>query len=240
MNTRVLLAVYETNAPTTQHLLRIVSEFLGQFSSHLSLFLLTVIPVPYVASPPLRSVRGSMRLLPPTIGQREQAERTLRMAQKALQQKGFTPEDLKVLLRVGVPADEIAKVAEELQVDCIVIGSRGNAFGQRVRRLFVGSTSRRVLSIAPCPVMVVSPLQPDRRRDLVAWYEAAVKRLLAEHPDGYTILTQTEVAHLFVPPTSPVVGRREPGAASRALEHLVSSGVLFRYDVEGEKRYVND
>ena len=88
--------------------------------------------------------------------------------------------------------------------------------------------------------MIVTSLQPERGCDLVAWYEAAVKRTLAEHPDTITILTQTEVAHLFVPPTTSVVGRREMGAASRALEHLVSSGVLFRYNVKGETRYVND
>ena len=172
--------------------------------------------------------------------QRERAERTLRQAQKALLQKGIAPEGLKVLLRIGVPADEIVKAAGEVHVDCIVIGSRGNDFGQRVRRMLVGSTSRRVLHLAPCPVMVVSPLQLDRSCDLIAWYEAAVKHLLEEHPDTYTILTQTEVAHLFVPPTCSVVGRRELGATSRALERLVSSGVLFRYDVKGETRYVND
>jgi nucleotide-binding universal stress UspA family protein len=240
MNTSFLLGIHETNTPTTQHLLRIVSEFLEQFSSHLSLFLLTVIPVPYIASPALRSVRGPMRLLPPTIEQREQAERTLRMAQRALLQQGIAPEDLKVLLRVGVPADEMVKAAGELHVGCIVIESRGNALGQKVRRMLVGSTSRRVLRLAPCPVMIVSPLQPDRNCDLEAWYETAVKRLLEEHPGAYTILTQTEVAHLFVPPTIDVVGRRELGAASRALEHLVNCGVLFRYDVKGETRYIND
>ena len=53
MNVRFLLGIHETNSPTTQHLLRIVSEFLELFSQHLSLFLLTVISVPYVASPTL-------------------------------------------------------------------------------------------------------------------------------------------------------------------------------------------
>ncbi len=240
MNTRFLLGIHETDSPTTQHLLRIVSEFIEQFSTHLSIFLLTVIPAPYGASLPLRSMRGSIRPLPPTIEQREEAERTLRKAQTTLLQRGIAPEDLKILVRVGVPADEMVKAAGELHVDCIVIGSRGNAFGQKVRRMLVGSTSRRVLRHAPCPVLVISPLQPDRSCDLVAWYEAAVKRLLAEHPHAYTILTQTEVAHLFVPPTVSAVGRRELSAASHALEHLVSSGVLFRYDVKGEKRYVND
>ena len=101
MNTRFLLGIHETNSPTTQHLLRIVSEFLELFSQHLSLFLLTVISVPYVASPTLSSMKGSVRPLPPTMEQRERAERTLRQAQKTLLQKGIAPEDLKALLRMG-------------------------------------------------------------------------------------------------------------------------------------------
>lgn len=240
MNTRFLLGIHETASPTTQHLLCIANEFLELFSTHLSLFLLTVIPVPYVTTLPLRGMRGLMRPLPPSIEQREEAERTLRRAQRALLQRGIAPEDLKVLLRVGGPADEIVKMAGELQVDCTIIGSRGNTLGHRRHRMFFDSTSRRVLRLAPCPVMVVSPLQPDRSCNLVAWYEASVKRLLAEHPDACTILTQTEVAHLFVPPAVSVVGSRELSAASCAREHLVSSGVLFRYDVNGETRYVND
>jgi nucleotide-binding universal stress UspA family protein len=218
MNTRFLLGIHETNSPTKQHLLRIVSEFLELFSQHLSLFLRNAHPRPLRSFLYPEKREGSIRLLPPTIEQRERAERTLCMAQKALLQRGFAPENLMVLLRIGVPADQIVKAAGELQVDCIVIESRGNDFGQRVRRLLVGSTSRRVLHLAPCPVMVVSPLQLDRSCDLIAWYEAAVKHLLEEHPDTYTILTQTEVAHLFVPPTCSVVGRRELGAASCALE----------------------
>ncbi len=145
-----------------------------------------------------------------------------------------------MLLRVGILADEIVKAVGELQVDCIVIGCRGNALGQRVPRMLFGSTSRRVLRLASRPVMVVTSLLPDSSCDLVVWYEAAVKRLLEEHPDAFTILTQTEVAHLFVPPTIDVVGRRKLSAASRALEHLVSCGILFRYVVHGERRYTSD
>jgi nucleotide-binding universal stress UspA family protein len=240
MNTTFLLGIDATYSPVTQHTLRIASEVLEQFSPRLSLLPLTVIPVPYRASPTLSSLRGSFRPLPPTMEQREGAEQALRSAQKALLGQGIAPERLKVLLRVGIPADEIVKAARELQVDCIVIGCRGNALGQKLWRIVFGSTSRRVLRLATCPVMVVTSLQPDRGCDLVAWYEAAVKRTLEEQPDAFTILKQTEVAHLFVPPTSSVVGRRELGAASRALEHLVSSGVLFRYDAQGERRYIND
>ena len=55
-------------------------------------------------------------------------------------------------LREGRPAEEIAELAEELGVGLVVIGSRGlNA----VKRLVVGSVSKGVVSLAPCPVLVV-------------------------------------------------------------------------------------
>jgi nucleotide-binding universal stress UspA family protein len=55
-------------------------------------------------------------------------------------------------LREGRPAEEIAELAEELGVGLLIIGSRGlNA----VKRLVVGSVSEGVVSLAPCPILVV-------------------------------------------------------------------------------------
>lgn len=55
-------------------------------------------------------------------------------------------------LRDGRPADEIAALAGELQVGMVVIGSRGAG---PVKRLVTGSVSEGVVSLAPCPVLVV-------------------------------------------------------------------------------------
>jgi nucleotide-binding universal stress UspA family protein len=55
-------------------------------------------------------------------------------------------------LKEGRPAEEIAELAVESGVGLIIIGSRGlNA----VKRLVVGSVSEGVVSLAPCPVLVV-------------------------------------------------------------------------------------
>lgn len=56
-------------------------------------------------------------------------------------------------MAVGTPAEEIADAAEELGADLIVIGRRGYS---RIKRFFVGSVSQRVISEAPCPVLVVN------------------------------------------------------------------------------------
>jgi nucleotide-binding universal stress UspA family protein len=55
-------------------------------------------------------------------------------------------------IRVGYPFDEIVAMADHLNVDLIVIGSRGLS---GMTRLLVGSTAQRVVEHAPCPVLVV-------------------------------------------------------------------------------------
>ena len=55
-------------------------------------------------------------------------------------------------LRDGRPADEIATLAKELEAGLVVVGSRGAG---PVKRLATGSVSEGVVSLAPCPVLVV-------------------------------------------------------------------------------------
>jgi nucleotide-binding universal stress UspA family protein len=55
-------------------------------------------------------------------------------------------------LKKGRPADEIAGLAEELGASLIAMGSRGLG---TIKRLVVGSVSEGVVSLAPCPVLVM-------------------------------------------------------------------------------------
>jgi nucleotide-binding universal stress UspA family protein len=55
-------------------------------------------------------------------------------------------------LREGRAAEEIASSAEELEVDLVVVGSRGAG---AVERLVTGSVSEGVVHLAPCPVLVM-------------------------------------------------------------------------------------
>jgi hypothetical protein len=141
--------------------------------------------------------------------------------------------------RVGTPADEIVKVARELSVDSIVIGSRGNTLAQKIRRVLMGSTSHRVVRLAPCPVTLVVPPGEPRVRSLVAWYKEAVKRSLYEHPGSLLVFTACDVAQLYAPPKR-TVGSKEVEAATLALEQLASDGLLCCQKVKGELRYLND
>lgn len=59
---------------------------------------------------------------------------------------------VKAVGRVGDPAEEILKVAKE-GYDLIVIAPRGGI--SRLKKLFLGSVSKRVADGAPCSVLVV-------------------------------------------------------------------------------------
>lgn len=61
-------------------------------------------------------------------------------------------EHVVTRLEVGQAAEVICRVAEELQVDMVVLGARGR---NPVSRWLLGSVSERVTRHAPCPVTVV-------------------------------------------------------------------------------------
>lgn len=69
--------------------------------------------------------------------------------------RNIDTENLRINKKVivGVPAEEIVKLAAEEKFDFIVIGRRGFS---KVERFFVGSVTQKVISASPCPVMVVN------------------------------------------------------------------------------------
>ena len=60
--------------------------------------------------------------------------------------------ELSTHVLVGHPADQILKTATAQHADLIVVGHRGRS---AIREWVSGSTSRRVVSHANCPVLVV-------------------------------------------------------------------------------------
>ena len=151
MNRRIVIAIDADLSPYTQYMLCVASSLLERAVPQLGAVLLHVIPVPDLP----RSKFGRVRIAP-TDSQRELAERALHRARLALQQQGIVPERIELLLRSGTPPDEIVNAASELEADFVMIGSRGNSFKQKVRRVLTGSTSRQVIKFGTCPVMVVS------------------------------------------------------------------------------------
>lgn len=52
----------------------------------------------------------------------------------------------------GEPYEKILEIAEKEKIDLIVMGKRGYS---KIKRFFIGSVAQRVISEAPCPVLVI-------------------------------------------------------------------------------------
>ena len=62
---------------------------------------------------------------------------------------GFWPDNCHI--RVGKPSDEIVRLARELQIDLVVLPTRGHS---GLKRVLLGSTAERVVRYASCPVLI--------------------------------------------------------------------------------------
>jgi nucleotide-binding universal stress UspA family protein len=80
--------------------------------------------------------------------------------------------DVTELVTVGEPSREILRVAKEQGCDAIVMGARGP---NPIDALFFGSTARRVVRDAACPVLTL-PLEGRRRAYVHPRSEATVAR----------------------------------------------------------------
>ena len=106
--------------------------------------------------------RQDVRLagIPPTVTQDEYTRALERWEQDDREFLEEQAERLRIAggtvaeahLKKGRAADEIAGLAEELGASLIAMGSRGLG---TIKRLVVGSVSEGVVSLAPCPVLVM-------------------------------------------------------------------------------------
>src|SRR5919112_3753350 len=65
-------------------------------------------------------------------------------------------------LRIGEVAEEVVGLAEELEVDLIVMGTRGRSV---IGRVLMGSVSDSVVRHARCPVVVARSQETDDKRE---------------------------------------------------------------------------
>jgi nucleotide-binding universal stress UspA family protein len=85
----------------------------------------------------------------------EEGTRLVESMQELFQRPGLTTTPVGVrAARVGRVAEAIVEEAAFYDVQLIVMGSKGES---DLRGLLLGSTTHRVLQLAPCPVVVVPP-----------------------------------------------------------------------------------
>jgi len=79
----------------------------------------------------------------------KKAEQILNYFKKELESSGLI--NVRTIIREGIPADEIVKVAEEQNVDLIIVGDNGK---KGLLRLITGCVSKEVEKNATVPVLV--------------------------------------------------------------------------------------
>jgi nucleotide-binding universal stress UspA family protein len=79
----------------------------------------------------------------------QKAEKILTHYKKELENGGLT--NIKTVVREGHPSEEILKVAEEEEVDLIIVGCGGKT---RLQRMVTGCASRDVERCAKVPVII--------------------------------------------------------------------------------------
>ncbi len=85
----------------------------------------------------------------PSMTSPEKVAELLQQAEAMFSQAGV---DVKVLEREGKPAFTICDVADEIDADLIIMGSRGTGLTEEGP---ADSVTNRVINLSPCPVLVV-------------------------------------------------------------------------------------
>lgn len=98
--------------------------------------------------------------------------------------------EVRTKVRVGHPAEEIVREAEEGEYDLVVVGERQHH--GLVTRFILGSTAERVVEHAPCPVVVAKGSVREIHRILLCDSGAEAPSLLSRFTAQLTSLLEGE------------------------------------------------
>ncbi|MEW6586448.1 MAG: universal stress protein [Nitrospirota bacterium] len=124
---------------------RIASDYAKMKAAEIHLITIN----PYVEGLDLEISAHAMASLNESMKKR--AEDVLSQAQNILSSSGVSAK--ATIASSTSAADEIISVAEKEKTDMIIIGNRG--LGGKATRFFMGSVASKVVSLAPCSVLVV-------------------------------------------------------------------------------------
>ena len=113
----------------------------------------------HVAAPdaPVAGLAG----MPIVVSERISTNRIKADLDRAVTKSAAKFEQATVHVERGEPYEQICRLARDLQIDLIVIATRGQT---GVKHLLLGSTAERVVRYSPCPVLVVRSRHASKNR----------------------------------------------------------------------------
>ena len=121
------------------HALEHAIALAGQFGTRLTLLHVVHLYLPGAAVAGFPAYMAKLK---------READQQLRVPRNRIQDANVA---VQAITEMGVPAERIAEVAGDRQVDLIVMGTQGRT---GLPHLLLGSVAERVVRLAPCPVMV--------------------------------------------------------------------------------------
>ena len=82
----------------------------------------------------------------------ERTEKAQEILDEAIKEIGEIPGNCESEILSGDPAETILRVIDVYNIDLVIMGTRGMG---GIKSLLLGSQSHKVVSTAPCPVMLV-------------------------------------------------------------------------------------
>jgi nucleotide-binding universal stress UspA family protein len=82
----------------------------------------------------------------------ERTEKAQEILDEAIKEIGEIPGDCESEILSGDPAETLLRVVDIYNIDLVIMGTRGRG---GIKSLLLGSQSHKVVSTAPCPVMLV-------------------------------------------------------------------------------------
>src|SRR5688572_24349997 len=141
-------------------------------------------------------VGGSLTLVMAIKQQADRSQAEVAQA-RARQQLGSRGVELQTKIRLGHPAEETIREAEEGGYDLLIVGERQH---QGLMTRFLGSTTQRIVEQAPCPVIIakgkIGPIQRILLCDSNLEEPSLLRRLIAQLAD--LVRGEEEVAILHV------------------------------------------
>ena len=117
---------------------------------HASIWLLNVVRLVYPT--------GELGTMAPPLSEAEATESSRAALDQLVRSAIGEKVPTAVLVRVGLPAEEIILAARELGMDLIIISTHGHT---GLKHVLLGSTAEQVVRRAPCPVLTVREHEHD-------------------------------------------------------------------------------